>query len=161
MKSSPAEGRSKICYSYRMELKRTSHAVYDTKYHLVWAPKYRKWILRGDIRQRVGEIFEDISRNHDFEIDTLEIAEDHVHIFLSFPPRYSIARVVGMLKSISASVIFKEHPEVKRELWGGELWEDGYAVRSVGDKVSEEIIQKYLEKHYKEIGHEPKQLELF
>ena len=57
-----------------MELKRTSHAVYDTKYHLVWAPKYRKWILRGDIQNRVKEIFEEIAENHDFEIDTLEIA---------------------------------------------------------------------------------------
>ena len=85
-----------------MVLKRTSHAVYDTKYHLVWAPKYRKWILRGDIKERVKSIFEEIARNHEFEIDTLEMDKDHVHIFLSFPPRYSIAKVVGMLKSISA-----------------------------------------------------------
>jgi len=107
-----------------MVLKRTSHAVYDTKYNLVWAPKYRKLILRGDIKERVKSIFEEIARNHEFDIDTLEIGEEHVHIFLSFPPRYSIAKVVGMLKSISAKVIFKEHPEVKKKLWGGELWED-------------------------------------
>ena len=125
-----------------MELKRTSHAVYDTKYHLVWAPKYRKWILRDDIRDRVKEVFEEISRNHDFEIDTLEIAKDHVHIFLSFPPRYSISKVVGILKSIS--VIFQEHPDVKKELWGGEFWEDGYFARTVGDKVTEEMIRKYI-----------------
>jgi putative transposase len=125
-----------------MELKRTSHAVYDTKYHLVWAPKYRKWILRDDIRDRVKELFEEISRNHDFEIDTLEIAKDHVHIFLSFPPRYSISKVVGILKSIS--VIFQEHPDVKKELWGGEFWEDGYFARTVGDKVTEEMIRKYI-----------------
>ena len=139
-----------------MELKRTSHAVYDTKYHLVWAPKYRKWILRGDIRERVKEI----SRNHDFEIDTMEISEDHVHIFLSFPPRYSISRVVGMLKSISASVIFEEHPEVKKELWGGELWEDGYFVRTVGDKITADVIRKYI-KYHREQEKSPKQLELF
>ncbi|MBI4619078.1 MAG: IS200/IS605 family transposase [Desulfobacterales bacterium] len=104
-----------------MELRRTSHAVYDTKYHLVWAPKYRKLILHGDVQERVKNIFQEIAANHEFEIDTLEVATDHVHIFLSFPPRYSISRVVGMLKSISASVIFKEHPEVKRELWGGDF----------------------------------------
>lgn len=57
----------------------------------------------------------------DFEIDTLEMAENHVHVFLSFPPRYFISKVAGMLKSISASVIFKEHPDAKRELWGGEF----------------------------------------
>ena len=132
-----------------MELKRTSHAVYDTKYHLVWAVKYRKWILRGDIREEVKSIFEEISSNHDFEIDTLEIAEDHVHIFLSFPPRYSISRVIGMLKSISASVIFKKYPEVKKELWGGEFWNDGYFARTVGDKVTGDIIRKYIKYHSK------------
>jgi putative transposase len=143
-----------------MELKRTSHAVYDTKYHLVWAPKYRKWILRGDVRERAREIFEEVSRSHDFQIDTMEIAEDHVHIFLSFAPRYSISRVVGMLKSISASVIFEEHPEVKKELWGGELWEDGYFARTVGDKVTADVIRKYI-KYHREQEKSPKQLELF
>ena len=69
-----------------MELKRTSHAVYDTKYHLVWTPKYRKWILKGEIRTRVQEIFEEISKNHEFEIDTLEVAEEHVYIFCLFRP---------------------------------------------------------------------------
>ncbi len=143
-----------------MGIKRTSHAVYDTKYHIVWAPKYRKWILRGDIQERVKNIFEEISRNHEFEIEAMEIAEDHVHIFLSFPPRYSISRVVGMMKSISGSVIFKEHPEVKKQLWGGQFWEDGYFVRTVGDKVTAEVIKKYIEYHRKEEKH-PNQLELF
>jgi len=143
-----------------MEMKRTSHAVYDTKYHLVWTPKYRKWILKGEIRTRVQEIFEEIAKNHEFEIDTLEVAEEHVHIFLSFPPRYSISRVVGMLKSISASVIFKEYPRVKQELWGGEFWEDGYFVRTVGDKVTAEVIRKYI-KYHREQEKSPNQLDLF
>jgi putative transposase len=143
-----------------MELKRTSHAVYDTKYHLVWAPKYRKWILRGDLRARTKEIFEEIAIHHDFAIDTLEIAEDHVHVFLSFPPRYSISKVVGMLKSISASIIFKESPEIKKELWGGELWEDGYFVRTVGGKVTADVIKKYIQYH-REQEKSPTQLELF
>ena len=141
-------------------IKRTSHAVYDTKYHLVWTPKYRKWILRGDIRKMVKEVFEEIATNHEFEIDEMEVVDDHVHIFLSFPPRYSIAKVVGMLKSISASVIFKEHAEVKRELWGGEFWEDGYFVRTVGDEITSETIRKYIEYHR---GDEkrPSQMKLF
>ncbi len=143
-----------------MELKRTSHAVYDTKYHLVWTPKYRKWVLRGDIREKAKRIFEEISGNHGFEIDTMEVAEDHVHIFLSFPPRYSIARVVGMLKSISASAIFKKHPEVKKELWGGEFWEDGYFARTVGDKVTAETIRNYIEYHHDE-ENSLKQLKFF
>ena len=139
---------------------RASHAVYDTKYHLVWAPKYRKWILRGDIQERVKEIFQEVAEHHGFLIDTLEVAPDHVHIFLSFPPRYSISKVVGMLKSISASVIFKEHPEVKKQLWGGEFWEDGYFARTVGDKVTAEVIRKYI-MHHREQKKTPEQLELF
>ena len=143
-----------------MALKRTSHAIYDTKYHMVWAPKYRKWILRGDIRDRVEEVFTEVLLNHEFEIDTLEVAKEHVHVFLSFPPRYSISRVVGMLKSISASVMFREHPEVKKELWGGEFWEEGYFVRTVGDKVTEEVIRKYI-KYHREQEKSPNHLELF
>jgi putative transposase len=104
-----------------MVLQRTSHAVYDTKYHLVWAPKYRKWVLRDAIRDRVEELLKEIAQHHGFEIEEMEIAMDHIHIFLSFPPRYSIARVVGMLKSISASEIFEEFPKVKNELWGGRI----------------------------------------
>ncbi len=95
-------------------------------------------------------MFLEIAQNHDFEIDTMEVAQDHVHIFLSFPPRYSISRVVGMLKSISASVVFRDHPEVKRELWGGEFWEDGYFARTVGDKVTAEVIRKYIRYHREE-----------
>jgi len=140
-------------------VKRTCHAVYGTKYHVVWTPKYRKWILRRDIREKVNKIFDEISRNHGFEIDTMEIAEDHVYIFLSFPPRYIIARVVGMLKSINASVIFEEHPEVKKDLWGGEFWEDGYFARTVGDKVTIKTIRKYIEYHHGE-ERAPKQLKL-
>jgi putative transposase len=143
-----------------MEPKRTSHALYDTKYHLVWAPKYRKWILRGDVREKAEQVFREIAENHEFEIDTMEVAQDHVHLFISFPPRYSISRVVGMLKSISASLIFREHPEVKKQLWGGEFWEDGYFARTVGDKVTAEVIRKYIEYHRNEEKN-PTQLKLF
>jgi hypothetical protein len=59
-----------------MPTRRTSHTVYDTKYHLVWAPKYRKWVLRGDIRERVEELFREIGDRHDIEIDTSEVAGD-------------------------------------------------------------------------------------
>lgn len=142
-----------------MGIKRTSHAVYDTKYHLVWAPKYRKWILRGDIRERVGELFREIADQHEIEIDRMEIAEDHVHLFVSFPPRESIAKVVGKFKSISASEIFHEYPEVERELWGGHFWQVGYFARTVGDEVTADVIRKYIEYHRNE-ETSPQQLRL-
>ena len=68
-------------------------------------------------------------------------------IFLPFSPRYSISKVVGMLKSISASVVFHEYPEVKQELWGGEFQEDGYFVRTVGEKVKAEGINNFIAYH--------------
>jgi putative transposase len=143
-----------------MTIKRASHAVYDTRYHLVWAPKYRKWILRGDLREFVATIFQEIAISNDFEIEALEIAEEHVHIFLGFPPRYSIAQVIQRFKGQSARRIFQIFPEVKKELWGGEFWEDGYFVRTVGDKVTKDIIKKYIAYH-KHKEKTPQQLELF
>jgi putative transposase len=71
------------------------------------------------------------------EIDTMEVMEDHVHVFVSAPPRYSPARVMQIMKSITAREIFARFPWVRRKLWGGEFWGDGYFVRSIGDQVTE------------------------
>jgi putative transposase len=143
-----------------MAIKRASHAVYDTRYHIVWAPKYRKWIMRGDLRDFVEQCLKEIAISHDFEIEEMEIAEDHVHIFLGFPPKYSISKVVKNLKGASARAIFESYPEVKRELWGGQFWEDGYFARTVGDKVTKDVIKKYI-RYHKDHEKSPKQLELF
>ena len=99
-----------------MTIKRMSHAVYDTRYHLVWAPKYRKWILKEKLRDTVKKLFEEILKARDSEIEEMEIAEDHVHIFTSIPPKYSVGERVRVLKSVSAKEIFQRHPEVKKEL---------------------------------------------
>ena len=143
-----------------MAIRRASHCVYDTRYHLVWAPKYRKWVLQGAIRQRVRELCCEIAGHHGFEIEELEVDKDHVHLFLSFPPKYAIGAVVGLLKAVSAKEIREEFPEVRKQLWGGEFWEDGYVVRTVGDKVTADVIKKYIRFHEaKKRGAE--QLDLF
>jgi hypothetical protein len=67
-----------IRYSGGLAVKRASHCVYDTRYHLVWAPKYRKWVLQGAIRQRVKELFQEIAEHHGFAIEELEVDKDHV-----------------------------------------------------------------------------------
>ena len=141
-----------------MTLKRMSHAVYDTSYHLVWAPKYRKNVLQGKLKDYVEELFREILAARDCEIQELEIAEEHVHIFTSIPPRYAVGEIVRVLKCISAKEVFVRFPEVKRKLWGGEFWEDGYFVRTVGDKVTSETIKKYIQYHRHE-EKSPKQLE--
>ena len=147
-----------IEYVNIMGIKRTSHAVYETKYHLVWIPKYRKEILTDKLAMRVEEIFREIAEEFGFEIDTMEVMVEHVHIFLSFSPRYSISKVVGIMKSISSSRIFREFPWLEDFLWGGEFWSAGYFARTVGDKVTSEVIRRYIEYHREE---DKSQLELF
>ena len=107
-------------------------------------------ILKGDLAKRVREVFAEIAERYEFEIDTMEVKEDHVHLFLTAPPRYSPAGVVQIMKSISAKVVFKEFPEVKKQLWGGEFWSDGYFVRSVGDKVTSDVIRRYIKHQHHE-----------
>ena len=143
-----------------MGYRQGSHCVYDTKYHLVWAPKYRKWVLQGEVRDAVKQLFGEIARHHGFAIEEMEVDRDHVHIFLSFPPRYSISRVVQVLKAVSAKEVRAKFPSVKRHLWGGEFWEDGYFARTVGDKVTADVIRRYI-RYHEEKKEDKGQLKLF
>jgi len=126
-------------------VRRTKHAVYDLKYHLVWIPKYRKDVLSAKVSQHLKEVFQRIAEEYEFRIDTMEVMGDHVHIFVEVVPKYSPAQVVQILKSVSAREVFKKFPKLKEQLWAGEFWSDGYFVRSVGDKVTADIIRKYIE----------------
>jgi putative transposase len=143
-----------------MAIKRTSHAVYDTKYHLVWAPKYRRWIVREDLRQRAAELFREIAEDFGFDINEMEVAKDHVHILLDFPPRYSIAKVVGILKSISTSRLLREFPELQQQQRSREFWEDGYFARTVGDQVTAEVVKQYI-RYHQHTERDGSQLDLF
>ena len=128
-----------------MGIRRTKHAVYDLKYHLVWIPKYRKHILDKEVSDYIKAIFDMIAEEYEFRIDTMGVMEDHVHVFVEVPPRYSPARVVQIMKSISAREVFSKFPNLRKQLWAGELWNDGYFVRSVGDEVTADVIRKYIE----------------
>jgi putative transposase len=148
-----AEG-DKTWYTLGMSpIRRTRPAVFDLKYHIVWVPKYRKLVLKEALAKRLKEVFQEIAERYEFEIDTMEVKEDHVHLFLTAPPRYSPSEIVQIMKSISAKVVFREFPEVEKQLWGGELWNDGYFVRSVGDKVTSDIIRRYIKyQHQEQLG---------
>ena len=128
-----------------MGIRRTKHAVFDLKYHLVWIPKYRKQILAGELAQYTKEVLQRIADEYGFWVDTMEVMGDHVHVLLEAPPRYSPARVVQIMKSISAREVFQRFPQLRKQLWAGELWGDGYFVRSVGDQVTSEVIRRYIE----------------
>ncbi len=142
-----------------MTWRASSHAKYDCKYHLVWCPKRRRLLRDTEVRASVTKCFRAIAEESSFWIDELAVAHDHVHVFLEFPPKYSIARVVGILKSISASRTFDRFPELRRKFWSGELWEDGYAARTVGDRVTSDLIRRYIKRHTTEQA--TKQPELF
>lgn len=143
-----------------MSLRRSSHNVYDTQYHLVWAPKYRKKILAGAVGERMRELLFEIGEAYRIDIEELEVSLDHVHVFCSFPPKLSITQVVTCLKSLSARRIFQEYPPLRRQLWGGEFWEDGYFARTVGDRVTAEVIKRYIQNHRDNQAHDL-QLKLF
>jgi putative transposase len=140
-------------------IKRTQHAVYDLKYHFVWIPKYRKKLLKGDVAKFVRQTFERIANEYGWEIEEMAIQPDHVHIFLHAPPKYAPARMVQIIKSISAREVFAQFPHLRQKLWAGEFWSDGYFVRSVGDQVTAEIIKQYI--RYQKDNGGPEQLGLW
>ena len=142
-----------------MGIRRTKHAVYDLKYHVVWVPKYRAQVLGGEVAEYMKEIFEQIALEYDFHIDTMEVMEDHVHVFIEAPPAYAPAQVVQILKSISAREVFKKFPKLRKAMWSGMIWSDGYFVRSVGDKVTADVIRKYIQ--YQKHEDTPTQLAMF
>ena len=143
-----------------MAIKRTSHAVYDTSYHLVWCPKYRKKILEQEgITERAEQLIREVSEEYGFEIIELEVAQEHVHVLISFPPKRSIGEVVRIIKSVTARELFRSFPSLRKRLWAGELWEDGYFARTVGDRMTREVIEKYIERH-REVTQGPVQLKL-
>ncbi len=140
-------------------IKTTKHAVYDLKYHFVWIPKYRKKLLIGDVAVFVKQVFNRIATEYDWEIEELAVQPDHVHVFLHASPKYAPARIVQVMKSLSAREIFAQFPQLRKQLWAGEFWNDGYFVRSVGDQVTAEIIKKYI--RYQSDDDKPKQLGLW
>ena len=103
----------------------------------------------------VGEICEE----YGIEIEEMELMEDHIHLLVSFSPTRSIGEVVRITKSQSGRGMFREFPGLKRRLWGGELWEDGYFARTVGDRMTSEVIRRHIVSHRK-LEHGPAQLSL-
>ncbi|MFH1560053.1 MAG: IS200/IS605 family transposase [Chloroflexota bacterium] len=142
-----------------MGIRRTKHAVYDLKYHLVWVPKYRAHDLDGEVSEYLKEVFKRIAEEYEFHIDTMEVMEDHVHVFIEAAPAYSPARLVQILKSISAREVYKKFPKMRKAMWSGKIWSDGYFVRSVGDKVTADVIRKYIK--YQRHEDNPRQLAMF
>lgn len=125
--------------------KSLSHCKVLVQYHIVWCPKYRYSVLKGDVRNGLEKCLYEICQTYCYEIKALEIMPDHIHIFLSAPQTVAPCDIVRSLKSKSAIYLFKSQPELKRFYSRcGVLWSRGYFLSTVGH-VSEETIKKYIE----------------
>jgi len=128
-----------------METKSTKHSVYNINYHIVFCPKYRHSVLRGDIEVYLKRLFKNICDHYGYDLLEIETMSDHVHLFISAKPTVAPVTIVHALKSISAVWVFKKFPGLKRrKFWGSGLWSKGYYVGTAGT-VSAETIRKYIE----------------
>ena len=124
------------------DFKKIAHAVWKCKYHLVWCPKYRFRILKGDIGESVRDILKQLCEWKGIEILAGNVQADHIHLVLTIPPKHSVSDLVGFLKGKSAIKVFDMHPELKRRYWGRHFWAKGYCVSTVG--LDEEEIKKHV-----------------
>ena len=115
--------------------------------------------MKEGLREYTWELFKRIGKEFEIKIEAMEIADDHVHILAEIPPKRSVAEIVRAFKNISAREIFEKFPSIKNRLWAGELWKDGYFVKSVGSEVTGEMVKKYIESHKEREGN-PAQLRL-
>ena len=118
-----------------------SHVRWECKYHVIVVPKYRKRVLYGKIRRRVGEILKDLCRQRGIEMIEGHLMPDHIHMCLSVPPKFSIAFAIGFLKGKSAVRIHRQILRNKR-VTGLHFWSRGYCVSTVG--LDEATIRKYI-----------------
>lgn len=127
-----------------MELKRNRNSVFQIGYHIVWCSKYRKPILEGQTAEDLRGLLLKIAFDNGFAIETIEIMSDHIHLFIAATPNHLIADMVKALKGVSARFLFKKHPELKKQLYGGHLWNPSYYVGTVGN-ISKDTIKKYID----------------
>ena len=126
------------------ELIRKSHNVSLLMYHFVMVAKYRRLVFTEEVDLVLKDVCIEISKR--YEIRFLEIGTegDHVHFLIQSVPMYSPTRISNKVKSITAREIFVRVPSVKKELWGGEFWSDGYYVSTVGEHANETVIREYI-----------------
>jgi len=141
-----------------------SHNVSVLLYHIVCPAKYRRVVIDENVDKTIRETCEEIEKR--YEIKFLEIGTegDHIHLLVQSVPSYSATKIVATIKGIVSRRVLEVHPEIKKKLWGGEFWSDGYFVSTVSKYGNEETISNYVrtqgtEKEYKQIYK--KQLELF
>ena len=131
-----------------MTIDKLSHTTWKCKYHIVFAPKYRRQVVYRQIKKDIGKILRQLCDLKKVEILEAEACPDHIHMLVSIPPKYSISQFMGYLKGKSALMIFDRHANLKYKFGNRHFWAEGYYVSTVG--LNEATIKKYIqdqEKH--------------
>ena len=128
-------------------VRKSEHNAYQIHYHFVTPVKYRKAIFGiPDREQTLYQICTEIGERYSVIFEQVGIDRNHVHYLLSAAPKYAPSHIIQMVKSITARELFKRHPDLKKDLWGGELWTDGFFVATVGEGGNRDLIKNYIAK---------------
>ena len=142
-------------------LRRSSHAVYDCRYHVVWATKRRRRALRlPEERAYCERLLRRVAEKYDMEMLAVEVAEDHVHLYVEIPPQQSVGSAVGKFKSLSARFLIRRFPYLRSLVWSA-VWSPSYFARTIGEGVTAETVLKYIETHDEHAARVSAQAELF
>lgn len=131
-----------------MDSESLAHTKWNCKYHVVFAPKYRRQIIYGKLRQDIGKILRMLCQRKGIEIVEAECCKDHVHMLIRIPPKYSVAEIMGYMKGKSSLMIFERHANLKYKYGNRHFWCRGYYVDTVGKnekKIGEYIRQQLQE----------------
>lgn len=130
------------------EERTTRHSHYNLNYHLVFTSKYRRPIFVGNARDRLMQVFRETCLMRDWAVLGMEVMPDHVHLFLSVPPKWAPSDVAKILKGVSARRILQEFPKLRRGKGSGHLWTPSFYVGSAGN-ISAAVIERYIQEQQK------------
>ena len=127
-----------------MQVTKGCHCAYQAHYHIVFPVKYRKALLSEDIVQTIKQITLELEERYEFDMEQIGCDLDHIHLLCSFHPKYGGGQIVRLFKSITARELFRRFPTLKRELWGGEFWSDGFYFATVSERGDWKSVERYV-----------------
>ena len=131
-----------------MDSETLAHTKWNCKYHIVFAPKFRRQIVYGKMKEEIGKILRSLCERKEIEILEAELCPDHIHMLISVPPKYSISQIMGYLKGKSSLMIFDKFAQMKYKYGNRRFWCRGYYVDTVGKNAKK--IQEYIQNQLKE-----------
>ena len=134
----------------KLDTNSLAHTKWECKYHIVFAPKYRRQIIYGKIKSDIGQMLRKLCEYKGIEILEAEACKDHIHMLISVPPKYSVAQIMGYLKGKSSLMIFEKYANLKYKYGNRHFWCRGYYVSTVGanKKAIQEYIRNQLQEDY-------------